>query len=67
MNYPNLKEEKRLWKKGCLKIAGLDEAGRGPLAGPVVAAAVMLKNNTAKKLFTNLDAKIIHRKKREGD
>lgn len=28
---------------GCRKVAGVDEAGRGPLAGPVVAAAVMLK------------------------
>jgi ribonuclease HII len=28
--------------KGCRQIAGLDEAGRGPLAGPVVAAAVIL-------------------------
>jgi len=41
---PNLKEEKFLWKRGYKKIAGLDEAGRGPLAGPVVAAAVVLKN-----------------------
>jgi len=40
MKYPNLREEKKLWKKGFRKIAGLDEAGRGPLAGPVVAAAV---------------------------
>jgi ribonuclease HII len=33
--------DKRLWKKHKL-IAGVDEAGRGPLAGPVVAAAVIL-------------------------
>lgn len=37
------KEEKKLWKKGFKKIACLDEAGRGPLAGPVVAAAVLIK------------------------
>lgn len=37
---PNFKEEKKLWKKGYKYVAGLDEAGRGPLAGPVVAAAV---------------------------
>ena len=29
------------WKNGKLYIAGVDEAGRGPLAGPVVAAAVI--------------------------
>ncbi|MBI3126324.1 MAG: ribonuclease HII [Candidatus Tectomicrobia bacterium] len=34
--------EKRLMKQGFGLIAGLDEAGRGPLAGPVVAAAVVL-------------------------
>lgn len=34
--------EKEAGSKGYNKIAGLDEAGRGPLAGPVVAAAVML-------------------------
>lgn len=33
--------DKKLWKKNSL-IAGVDEAGRGPLAGPVVAAAVIL-------------------------
>jgi ribonuclease HII len=37
-----LKEEKNLWKKGFKNITGLDEAGRGPLAGPVTACAVLL-------------------------
>lgn len=35
--------ERRLKKQGCDLIIGVDEAGRGPLAGPVVAAAVALK------------------------
>ncbi len=34
--------ESRLRKEGCTAICGVDEAGRGPLAGPVVAAAVIL-------------------------
>ncbi|HLA50774.1 MAG TPA: ribonuclease HII [Thermodesulfobacteriota bacterium] len=33
--------EQDAFKKGCRHIAGVDEAGRGPLAGPVVAAAVI--------------------------
>lgn len=36
------KYEKELYKEGYKYIAGTDEAGRGPLAGPVVAAAVIL-------------------------
>ena len=39
----NLKEEKRIWKRGYKRVFGLDEAGRGPLSGPVVAAAVSIK------------------------
>ena len=34
--------EGRAWSNGLVRVAGVDEAGRGPLAGPVVAAAVML-------------------------
>jgi len=44
MKYPNLNEEKKLWKKGHKIVIGLDEAGRGPLAGPVVAAAVVIES-----------------------
>ena len=40
-NYPSFKEEQKLWQRGYEFVAGLDEAGRGPLAGPVVAAAVI--------------------------
>jgi ribonuclease HII len=34
--------ERALWREGAQRIAGVDEVGRGPLAGPVVAAAVIL-------------------------
>lgn len=37
--------EKRLWTEGYKLIAGVDEAGRGPLVGPVVAGAVILPEN----------------------
>lgn len=35
--------EERLWRMGLSRVAGVDEAGRGALAGPVVAAAVLLE------------------------
>jgi ribonuclease HII len=37
-----LKLERKLWGRGLVHVAGVDEAGRGPLAGPVFAAAVVL-------------------------
>ena len=39
---PNFRRERALLKRGIWPVAGCDEAGRGPLAGPVVAAAVIL-------------------------
>ena len=41
----NLKYEKELYNDGYTLIAGVDEVGRGPLVGPVVAAAVILPKN----------------------
>lgn len=38
-----LNHERELWRMGKARVAGVDEAGRGPLAGPVVAAAVMFE------------------------
>ncbi len=40
--YPTLAYEKQIAENGCTLIAGLDEAGRGALAGPLCAAAVIL-------------------------
>ena len=39
---PTFRRERRALNKGIFPVAGCDEAGRGPLAGPVVAAAVIL-------------------------
>lgn len=40
-----LKYEQTAWTRGKMRVAGIDEAGRGPLAGPVVAAAVVLPSS----------------------
>src|ERR1051325_1151655 len=40
--HPSFRRERRALGKGIWPVAGCDEAGRGPLAGPVVAAAVVL-------------------------
>ena len=42
MNLPDLHLEQTLWQGGIMRLAGLDEAGRGAWAGPVAAAAVIL-------------------------
>jgi ribonuclease HII len=39
---PDLAAERALWRDGVASIAGIDEVGRGPLAGPVAAGAVVL-------------------------
>ncbi|HEY3117593.1 MAG TPA: ribonuclease HII [Chloroflexota bacterium] len=43
---PNLRLERQLWNEGVPWVAGIDEAGRGAWAGPVVAAAVVLPPRT---------------------
>ena len=55
--------ENKCYNKGCKYICGIDEVGRGPLAGPVVAAAVILKQGS---YFEGLnDSKKLSEKKRE--
>ncbi|MPZ99333.1 MAG: ribonuclease HII [Dehalococcoidia bacterium] len=39
---PTWRTERHLWRTGAKRVAGVDEVGRGPLAGPVVAAAVVI-------------------------
>lgn len=63
---PSFDEEERLWRWGYKLIAGIDEAGRGPLAGPVVAAAVILPSrHQAPWLSEVRDSKKLSPKKRE--
>ena len=49
--------ERKLWKSGYEWVAGVDEAGRGPLAGPVVAACVVLPRRVGTKLEGLTDSK----------
>lgn len=56
--------EKRLRSQGYCRIAGVDEAGRGPLAGPVYAAAVILPQEVEIEGLN--DSKKLSEKKREA-
>ncbi|MBV8134663.1 MAG: ribonuclease HII [Deltaproteobacteria bacterium] len=44
--HPDLRHERKLWRTGIETVAGVDEAGVGPMAGPVVAAAVVFRPET---------------------
>lgn len=57
------KYEKDLWSQGFKNIAGVDEVGRGPLIGPVIAAAVVLPNDFYLEGLN--DSKKLSEKKRE--
>ena len=60
----NLKEiEKELQEKGFKNICGIDEAGRGPLAGPVVVASVIMPEDSMIEGVN--DSKKVSEKKRE--
>jgi len=63
---PNLTQEDKLKSQGYDLIAGIDEAGRGALAGPVVAGAVILpRHNYPNWLKLVRDSKELSSKKRE--
>ena len=65
---PNLAFEHMLWRQGILRVAGLDEAGRGALAGPVYAAAVILpmgSDGLAEALVGVRDSKQLTPRQRE--
>jgi len=62
---PTLSRERALWATGLRCVAGVDEVGRGPLAGPVVAAAVVLPDERAR--FRGLrDSKLMTAAEREA-
>jgi ribonuclease HII len=55
--------EAKAWKTGVTRIAGVDEAGRGPLAGPVVAAAVVIAPD--RRIRGVADSKLLLPERRE--
>lgn len=57
------KEEEKFYKQGILTVCGIDEAGRGPLARPVVVACAMMKPDSMIEGVN--DSKKISEKKRE--
>jgi ribonuclease HII len=66
---PSLERERALWREGWAVVAGVDEVGRGPLAGPVVAAAVVFPAgcrrirgiNDSKQLTATVRERLAHR------
>ena len=65
-NSPSYEEEACLLKQGFYLIAGVDEAGRGPLAGPVVAGVAMLSPNPCGKWVSLVrDSKLMTPLRRE--
>lgn len=71
MKTPTFEYEQQYWSQDVSVIAGLDEAGMGALAGPVVAAAVIFSNDTHKKIEQEItktpirDSKLLSTKQRE--
>lgn len=67
-NHPDLSYEGELWAKGLRFVAGVDEAGRGALAGPVAAGAVVLPcddSDLSQKLDGVNDSKMMTPEERE--
>ncbi len=64
MNLVTLNEEKKYWVHGYNYIAGVDESGRGPLAGPVVCSSVIFPKNIYHIKNIN-DSKKLSKKQRE--
>jgi ribonuclease HII len=56
--------ESLAWRAGVVRVAGIDEAGRGPLAGPVVAAAVVIAPD--RRIRGLCDSKLLSPERREA-
>jgi len=65
MFLPNFSFEKKFWKKGYKFVAGVDEVGRGALAGPVVAGCVVFQKGSLKPPVRINDSKKLSSKRRE--
>ncbi|MEO6077678.1 MAG: ribonuclease HII [Candidatus Andersenbacteria bacterium] len=71
MKTPTFFIEHEYWSQGVSKIAGIDEAGMGALAGPVVAGAVLFSESALEKITDNAkkipirDSKLLSAKQRE--
>jgi ribonuclease HII len=64
---PSFRHEKRCAGTGAIRIAGIDEVGRGPLAGPVVAAVAVIDRTLARRALLRLidDSKKLSPEQRE--
>src|SRR6185312_1744800 len=64
MIIPTISLEQQLWQKGYQYVAGVDEAGKGPLAGPVTAGAVCIHKEDQVVVGVR-DSKLMSAKQRE--
>ena len=62
---PTWRTERALWREGRNRVAGVDEVGRGPLAGPVLAGAVVLPFTRARWAAGLRDSKLLSPAARE--
>lgn len=56
MKYPNFNEEKKLYNRGYKIVVGIDEVGKGPLAGPVIACAFCFRKGD--RSLASIEAKL---------
>lgn len=64
MTFPHFDFERTAYARGLIRVAGIDEVGRGPLAGPVTAAAVILDPARIPKGLR--DSKVLNAARREA-
>lgn len=64
MIIPNTRLEELLWQKGYVNVAGVDEAGKGPYAGPVTAGAVII-HSPSQVVSSVRDSKLMNAQQRE--